>query len=173
MQIESGDFWQMETKSGRLEPESGRFEPELGQLEPELGQLEQESPCFRTESESNRVELEETENDIDLGNLVNYLDMIEEVSLNCEIEPVEDMNVTPGNIDISDLELSIGAMSIPEDDCDEILNYKLVQELTEAEVIGPILLGMKKPVHVLQIGSSVREILNMITVAVVDVQTRK
>lgn len=51
--------------------------------------------------------------------------------------------------------------------------YKLVQELTEAEVIGPILLGMKKPVHVLQIGSSVREILNMVTVAVVDVQTRK
>ena len=51
--------------------------------------------------------------------------------------------------------------------------YKLVQELTDAEVIGPILLGMKKPVHVLQIGSSVREILNMITVAVVDVQTRK
>jgi len=51
--------------------------------------------------------------------------------------------------------------------------YKLVQELTDAEVIGPILLGMKKPVHVLQIGSSVREILNMITVAVADVQTRK
>ena len=51
--------------------------------------------------------------------------------------------------------------------------YKLVQELTDSEVIGPILLGMKKPVHVLQIGSSVREILNMITVAVADVQTRK
>ncbi len=50
--------------------------------------------------------------------------------------------------------------------------YKLVQEMSDAEAIGPILLGMKKPVHVLQIGSSVREILNMITVAVVDVQTR-
>jgi len=51
--------------------------------------------------------------------------------------------------------------------------YKLVQEVSGAEAIGPILLGMKKPVHVLQIGSSVREILNMVTVAVADVQTRK
>lgn len=51
--------------------------------------------------------------------------------------------------------------------------YKLVQEMSNAEAIGPILLGMKKPVHVLQIGSSVREILNMIIVAVADVQTRK
>jgi malate dehydrogenase (oxaloacetate-decarboxylating)(NADP+) len=51
--------------------------------------------------------------------------------------------------------------------------YKLVQEMGDAEAIGPILLGMKKPVHVLQTGSSVREILNMITVAVGDVQTRK
>lgn len=51
--------------------------------------------------------------------------------------------------------------------------YKMVQEISEMEAIGPILLGMKKPVHVLQIGSSVREILNMITVAVADVQTRK
>ncbi len=51
--------------------------------------------------------------------------------------------------------------------------YKLVQQMSEAEAIGPILLGMKKPVHVLQIGSSVREILNMVTIAVVDVQTRK
>ena len=51
--------------------------------------------------------------------------------------------------------------------------YKLVQEITDAEVIGPILLGLKKPVHVLQIGSSVREIINMVTVAVVDVQTRR
>ena len=50
--------------------------------------------------------------------------------------------------------------------------YKLVKEMSKAEAIGPILLGMKKPVHVLQIGSTVREILNMITVAVVDIQTR-
>ena len=51
--------------------------------------------------------------------------------------------------------------------------YKLVKEMSQNEAIGPILLGMKKPVHVLQIGSSVREILNMITLGVVDVQNRK
>jgi malate dehydrogenase (oxaloacetate-decarboxylating)(NADP+) len=51
--------------------------------------------------------------------------------------------------------------------------YKLVQEMSQQEAIGPVLLGMKRPVHVLQIGSSVREILNMITLGVVDVQNRK
>ena len=48
--------------------------------------------------------------------------------------------------------------------------YKLVQEMSQNEAIGPVLLGMKKPVHVLQIGSSVREILNMITLGVVKIQ---
>ncbi len=50
--------------------------------------------------------------------------------------------------------------------------YKLLQEIGAAEAIGPILLGMKKPVHVLQLGSSVREIVNMVTIAVVDAQSR-
>jgi malate dehydrogenase (oxaloacetate-decarboxylating)(NADP+) len=48
--------------------------------------------------------------------------------------------------------------------------YKLMQELGGAEAIGPMLLGMKKPVHILQLGSSVREIVNMVTLAVVDAQ---
>ena len=51
--------------------------------------------------------------------------------------------------------------------------YKLLQELGGAEAVGPILLGLKKPVHVLQLGSSVREIVNMVTIAVVDVQTKE
>ncbi|MBC8407367.1 MAG: NADP-dependent malic enzyme [Rhodobacteraceae bacterium] len=50
--------------------------------------------------------------------------------------------------------------------------YKLIQELDEAEAIGPILIGMKKPVHILQLGCSVREIVNMVTIAVVDAQTK-
>jgi malate dehydrogenase (oxaloacetate-decarboxylating)(NADP+) len=48
--------------------------------------------------------------------------------------------------------------------------YKLVMEIGGAEAIGPILLGMKKPVHILQLGSSVREIVNMTAIAVVDAQ---
>jgi malate dehydrogenase (oxaloacetate-decarboxylating)(NADP+) len=51
--------------------------------------------------------------------------------------------------------------------------YKLMQELGGAEAIGPVLIGLNKPVHVLQLGSSVREIVNMITIAVVDAQNKK
>ncbi len=51
--------------------------------------------------------------------------------------------------------------------------YKLIQEMGEAEAIGPVLIGMKRPVHILQLGSSVREIINMITIAVIDAQTKK
>lgn len=51
--------------------------------------------------------------------------------------------------------------------------YKLLQELGGAEAVGPILLGMKKPVHVLQLGSSVREIVNMVTIAVIDAQEKE
>lgn len=51
--------------------------------------------------------------------------------------------------------------------------YKLLMEIGGAEAIGPILLGMKKPVHILQLGSSVREIVNMAAIAVVDAQVKK
>lgn len=48
--------------------------------------------------------------------------------------------------------------------------YKLLQEIGGAEAIGPILMGMHKPVHILQLGCSVREIVNMTAIAVVDAQ---
>jgi malate dehydrogenase (oxaloacetate-decarboxylating)(NADP+) len=51
--------------------------------------------------------------------------------------------------------------------------YKLMQELGGSEAIGPILMGLQKPVHVLQLGSSVREIVNMVTIAVVDAQNKR
>ena len=50
--------------------------------------------------------------------------------------------------------------------------YRFIQEMSDIETIGPVLLGMKKPVHVLQLGSSVREIVNMVTLAVVDAQMK-
>lgn len=46
--------------------------------------------------------------------------------------------------------------------------YKLLMELGGSEAIGPILMGMNKPVHILQLGSSIREIVNMVAIAVVD-----
>jgi malate dehydrogenase (oxaloacetate-decarboxylating)(NADP+) len=48
--------------------------------------------------------------------------------------------------------------------------YKMLMEIGGAEAIGPILLGMRKPVHILQLGSSIREIVNMTAIAVVDAQ---
>ncbi|MCX6318576.1 MAG: NADP-dependent malic enzyme [Bacteroidetes bacterium] len=50
--------------------------------------------------------------------------------------------------------------------------YNLMKELETADAIGPILLGLHKPVHVLQLGSSVRSIINMALVAVVDAQMK-
>jgi malate dehydrogenase (oxaloacetate-decarboxylating)(NADP+) len=50
--------------------------------------------------------------------------------------------------------------------------YNLMKELDIADAVGPILLGLKKPVHVLQLGSSVRSIINMALVAVVDAQIK-
>lgn len=50
--------------------------------------------------------------------------------------------------------------------------YNLLKEVGGADAVGPILLGMKKSVHVLQLGSSVRNIINMAIIAVVDAQMR-
>jgi malate dehydrogenase (oxaloacetate-decarboxylating)(NADP+) len=51
--------------------------------------------------------------------------------------------------------------------------YNLLKEVGSADAIGPILLGLKKPVHILQLGSSVRNIVNMAMIAVVDAQIKK
>ena len=50
--------------------------------------------------------------------------------------------------------------------------YNILKELGAADAIGPILLGLKKPVHVLQLGSSVRNIYNMALVAIIDAQMK-
>jgi malate dehydrogenase (oxaloacetate-decarboxylating)(NADP+) len=50
--------------------------------------------------------------------------------------------------------------------------YKLLDTLGGADIIGPVLLGMAKPVHVLQRGCSVQDIMNLATVASVDWQAR-
>ena len=51
--------------------------------------------------------------------------------------------------------------------------YKLLKELHGAQSVGPILMGMRKPVHILQLGATVEEMVNMTAVAVVDAQIRK
>ena len=53
------------------------------------------------------------------------------------------------------------------------ITYKLLKELNKAESIGPIMMGLRKPVHILQLGASVDEIVNMTAVAVVDAQQKE
>ncbi|TBW30157.1 NADP-dependent malic enzyme [Gramella sp. KN1008] len=51
--------------------------------------------------------------------------------------------------------------------------YKLIKELNDVDSIGPIMMGMNKPVHILQLGASVEEMVNMAAVAVVDAQEKE
>lgn len=52
-------------------------------------------------------------------------------------------------------------------------NYKLIKELNNTESIGPIMMGLDKPAHILQLGASVEEMVNMAAVAVVDAQEKE
>jgi len=53
------------------------------------------------------------------------------------------------------------------------ITYKLLKELNKADSIGPIMLGLRKPVHLLQLGANVNEMVNMTAVAVIDAQERE
>jgi malate dehydrogenase (oxaloacetate-decarboxylating)(NADP+) len=53
------------------------------------------------------------------------------------------------------------------------ITYKLLKELYEADSVGPIMLGMEKPVHIFQLGARVEEMVNMVAVAVVDAQEKE
>jgi malate dehydrogenase (oxaloacetate-decarboxylating)(NADP+) len=64
---------------------------------------------------------------------------------------------------------SVNTLIFPNLDAGNIA-YKILQEIGHAEAIGPIVMGLKKPVHVLQLSSSVREIIDMTVIAVVDAQ---
>ena len=50
--------------------------------------------------------------------------------------------------------------------------YKILNKAAKFDIIGPILNGIKKPVHILQKGSSANEIVNMVMIAVMDAQQR-
>ncbi len=53
------------------------------------------------------------------------------------------------------------------------ITYKLIKELQATDTIGPIMLGLRRAVHILQMGASVEEIVNMTAVAVIDAQERE
>jgi len=53
------------------------------------------------------------------------------------------------------------------------INYKLLKELNGIDSIGPVIMGLTKPAHILQLGASVDEIVNMTALAVVDAQNKE
>lgn len=53
------------------------------------------------------------------------------------------------------------------------ITYKLLKELNKSESIGPIMMGMRKPVHILQLEASVDEIVNMTAISVIDAQKKE
>jgi len=67
--------------------------------------------------------------------------------------------------------LEVNALVFPDLNSGNIA-YKMMQGLSDAEIIGPIMLGLKKSVHVLPMGSSVRDIVNMTAITVIDAQTK-
>ncbi|WP_336002374.1 NADP-dependent malic enzyme [Halorientalis halophila] len=80
---------------------------------------------------------------------------------------VED--ILNGTYEFSDLEEPANILVFPNLEAGNI-GYKLLQRLGGAEAIGPMLVGMDKPVHVLQRGDEVKDIVNLASVAVVDAQ---
>ena len=70
-----------------------------------------------------------------------------------------------------DVNKKVNTLIFPNLDAANI-TYKLLKELNKAESIGPIILGLDKPVHVFQLGASVEEMVNMAAVAVVDAQEK-
>ena len=52
-------------------------------------------------------------------------------------------------------------------------HYKLLKELYKVDSIGPLMLGMDKPVHIFQLGASVEEMVNMAAIAVIDAQEKE
>ena len=80
---------------------------------------------------------------------------------------VED--ILTGTYEFSELEDPANVLVFPNLEAGNI-GYKLLQRLGGAEAIGPMLVGMDKPVHVLQRGDEVKDIVNLAGVAVVDAQ---
>jgi len=83
---------------------------------------------------------------------------------------VED--ILNGTYDFADLEDPANVLVFPNLEAGNI-GYKLLQRLGGAEAIGPMLVGMDKPVHVLQRGDEVKDIVNLAGVAVVDAQKQE
>jgi malate dehydrogenase (oxaloacetate-decarboxylating)(NADP+) len=79
--------------------------------------------------------------------------------------------ILTGTYEFSDLDEPANVLVFPNLESGNI-GYKLLQRLGGADAVGPMLVGMDEPVHVLQRGDEVKDIVNLAAVAVVDAQSR-
>jgi len=93
-----------------------------------------------------------------------------EGELQADTAVVED--ILTGTYGFSDLDGPVNLLVFPNLEAGNIC-YKLLQRLGGAEAIGPMLVGMDKPVHVVQQGDAVTDIVNLASIAVVDAQRRR
>ncbi len=97
-----------------------------------------------------------------------YPDLVVEGDIQANV--ALDTNIQQENYPFSSLAKNGANTLIFPDLASGNIAYKLVMEIGGAEAVGPLLLGMRKPVHILQLGSGVRDIINMAAIAVVDAQ---
>ncbi|WP_435195048.1 NADP-dependent malic enzyme [Natronomonas sp. EA1] len=98
-----------------------------------------------------------------------HIDFPVDGEMQADTAVVEEM--LTGTYEFSELDEAANVLVFPNLESGNIA-YKLLQRLGGAEAIGPMLVGMDKPVHVLQRGDEVKDIVNLAGVAVVDAQER-
>ena len=119
------------------------------------------------------VEGEETQASRDAATMLREdpsIDFPVDGEMQADTALVEDM--LTDTYEFSDLDEAANVLVFPNLESGNI-GYKLLQRLGDAEAIGPMLVGMDEPVHVLQRGDEVKDIINLAAVAVVDAQQRE
>ncbi len=94
-----------------------------------------------------------------------------EVDGEMQADTAVNQSILQGTYPFSDLKKAANVLVFPNLAAANV-SYKLLTQLGGAEGIGPVLLGMAEPVHVLQRGSTVQDVVNLVTVASVDAQRR-
>ncbi|TVP53814.1 MAG: NADP-dependent malic enzyme [Gemmatimonadales bacterium] len=94
-----------------------------------------------------------------------------EIDGEMQADTAVNQSILQGTYPFSDLKEAANVLVFPNLAAANV-SYKLLTQLGGAEGIGPVLLGMAEPVHVLQRGSTVQDVVNLVTVASVDAQRR-
>jgi malate dehydrogenase (oxaloacetate-decarboxylating)(NADP+) len=141
---------------------TARFVEGLG-LEPRIAMLSFSNFGSASHPESDRVRK--------AVEMVKALDPSLEIDGEMQADTAVDEKILTGTYGFSDLKAPANILVFPNLAAANI-SCKLLGKLGDAEIIGPVLLGMAHPVQVLQRGSTAQDVVNLTTIASVDVQQR-